>query len=45
MLLGAKTWASLAGYIPAVFTESPATQHHDPIAPVILWVTLIFCAH
>ncbi|KTD35941.1 Na(+)/H(+) antiporter [Legionella nautarum] len=45
MLLGAKTWASLAGYIPAVFTESPATQHHDPIAPVILWVTLIFlCA-
>lgn len=34
----------LAGFFPAIaFAGSP--DHHDPVAPVILWVTLIFfCA-
>lgn len=46
MLPSAKTWILLAGYIPAIaFADGSSGQHHDPIAPVILWVTFIFlCA-
>ncbi|KTD31472.1 MULTISPECIES: cation:proton antiporter [Legionella] len=36
----------LAGYLPAIaFANDAVMEHHDPIAPVILWVTFIFlCA-
>lgn len=35
----------LAGYLPAIaFANDAVMEHHDPIAPVILWVTFIFYA-
>ena len=38
-----KYWLLLAVLSPAVvFAESQQVQHNDPLAPVILWVTLIF---
>lgn len=43
MLRFLKYWILLAGLFPAVvFAESQHMQHHDPVAPVILWVTLVF---
>ncbi len=43
LFFGKKTIAMLlAGFFPAIaFAEKIAT-HHDPVAPVILWVTLLF---
>ncbi len=42
-LLAARSWIIVGSCFPtAVFAQNNSFQHHDPIAPVILWVTLIF---
>ncbi|CDZ78870.1 K(+)/H(+) antiporter YhaU [Legionella massiliensis] len=38
-----RKWLLLAGLFPAIaFAQAQQIQHHDPVAAVILWVTLIF---
>lgn len=38
-----KYWFLLAGLLPATaLADTQQTQHYDPVASVILWVTLIF---
>ncbi|MFA5960592.1 MAG: cation:proton antiporter [Tatlockia sp.] len=35
-------WFLIAGFFPALAAASAAQAHNDPVASVILWVTLIF---
>ncbi|WP_412754488.1 cation:proton antiporter [Legionella donaldsonii] len=34
-------WILLSGFFPALLFAGNQADHHDPVAPVILWVTLI----